>query len=95
MPSRIDDVSPVLFYYHWIEFHHQFGGHKNGHRLICLFEIYGYLINPQSERDSENNYRCIFEIAYNLPGITHEFDSSIGKAFRGEAVVCYRKPLIT
>lgn len=25
----------------------------------------------------------------------HEFDSFISKAFRGEAVVCYREPLIT
>ncbi len=30
-----------------------------------------------------------------FPGLINEFNTSIGKALRGEAVVCYREPLIT
>ena len=38
VPCRIDDVSPVSFYYQPASFHLQSGGHKTRLRLICLLK---------------------------------------------------------
>ena len=45
-------------------------------------------------------YFCVifpicFDVLYESARIFREFDSFIGKPFRGEAVVYYREPLIT